>query len=117
MKPTMDPRNFTGAVIYIPREVCSFSVDGNVVLAIFVIKLKDSTLDTIAEKGVPKITAPGESGILTLRPAHLSTFLLVETRVVSPICSCTQSVNLRPRSASLHRRSNKNNKGVLFLKF
>jgi len=88
MKPTMDPRNFTSAVIYIPREVSSFSVNGNVVLAIFVIKLKDPALDTITKQGVPKVTAPGESGIPSFRRAYLSTSR-VETRVVSSVYSCT----------------------------
>ena len=43
-------------------------------------------------------TAPGRSGVLSFRTTHLPASS-VETRVVSPTNSCTQSVDLRPRSA------------------
>jgi hypothetical protein len=59
--------------IYVPGEVSSFSTDSNVILAIFVIKLKDPALDSIPEQGVPKVAAPGKSGILLFRFGHLPT--------------------------------------------
>ena len=62
MEPTMDPGDFACLGIYVPGEVSSFSTDSNVILAIFVIKLKDPTLDSIPKQEVPKVAAPGKSG-------------------------------------------------------
>jgi len=74
LSSTVHSRNLTGLDINIPGKTTISSEDRDVILtATLVIRVENSTLDTITKQIVPKVTAPGESGFLSFRLAHLST--------------------------------------------